>query len=225
VRSAGDDVVDDPRAASTLTLADDGTRAALEEILSVVRDRRITPTQEQLARRDALTRFAHEELGMMVGTREMVPRLRKTASFGFDVFPLPRLARSVTVADVNALCLSADTDHVDAAADLIAYASGDRGAAILAESGAVVPAHLPTLNSVSFTQPGEQPESVLVFDEAVRRGTVTPFVSGWPTLEKTMTTELDDLWYDPLLDLDTLLPRLDAESRSLLAPPVTPPAG
>jgi len=168
VRSAGEDIVDDPREATTLTLSDDGTRAALEEILTVVRDKRLTPTRRELERRDAFQRFAGEEVGMMFGTKEMVPKLRKVEGLDFDVFPLPRLARDVTVADVNALCLSSDTENVDAAADLIAFASQDEGAAILARSGSVVPAHLPTLNSVAFTQPGAEPGSVLVFDNAVR---------------------------------------------------------
>lgn len=222
VRSAGDDVVDDPREASTLTLSDDGTRAALEEILGVVRDRRITPTEQQLARRDAFHRFTHEQLGMMVGTKAMVPKLRSVEKFDFEVFPLPRLAREVTVADVHGLCMSADTEHVQAAADLIAYASREPGASILAESGAIVPAHLPTLNSLAFNQPGRAPDSVRVFDESVRRATISPFVTAWPRVEDTMAPEIAQLWYDPLIDLDTTLPRLDAESQRMLAPVTEP---
>jgi multiple sugar transport system substrate-binding protein len=222
VRSAGDDVVDDPREATTLTLSDDGTRSALEEILSVVRDRRITPTQQQLDRRDAVHRFAHERIGMMIGSKELVPELRRVEGLEFDVFPLPELARSVTVADVRGLCISADSAHVEQAADFIAFASQEEGADILAESGGIVPSYLPTLNSLAFTQPGSAPSSVQVFDQAVRRATITPFVTAWPTLEEEMRPELENLWYDPLIDLDTLLPRLDAESQRMLAPVTEP---
>jgi multiple sugar transport system substrate-binding protein len=222
VRSAGDDIVDDPREATTLTMADDGTRAALEEILSVVRDKRITPTEQQLARRDGFHRFTHEQVGMMLGTKAMVPKLRQVEGLDFDVFPLPRLARAETVADVSALCLSSDSAHVEAAADLIAFASQDEGARILAGSGAIVPAHLPTLNSDSFTEPGTAPSSVLVFDEAVRRSTTSPFVTAWPNLEEHMAPEIAGMFYDPLLDLDTLLPRLDMESQRIMAPVTEP---
>jgi multiple sugar transport system substrate-binding protein len=222
VRSAGDDIVDDPREATTLTLSDDGPRAALEEILSVVRDRRITPTPEQLRKRDAVARFKREQLGMMVGSKELVPRLRRADNFDFEVFPLPKLARSVTMADVRGLCISADSQHVEQAADLIAFASQEEGSAILAQSGGIVPAYLPTLNSLSFIQPGSQPSSVQVFDEAVRRATVAPYVTAWPTLEKQMRPELEDLWYQPLIDLDAVLPRLDAESQRTLAPVTEP---
>lgn len=222
VRSAGDDVVDDPREATSLTLDDDGTRTAMEEILSVVRDRRITPTEEQLAQRDAFHRFTHEQLGMMVGSKEIVPRLRKVEGLGFDVFPLPRLARAVTVADVRGLCISADSAHVEQAADFIAFASQEEGADILAGSGGIVPSYLPTLNSLAFTQPGSAPSSVQVFDQSVRRATITPFVTAWPTLEERMRPEIEDLWYDPLIDLESVLPRLDADSQRMLAPVTEP---
>lgn len=222
VRSAGEDIVDDPREATTLTLAADGTRAALEEILAVVRDKQLTPTQAQLERKDAVQRFADEQIGMMFGTKELVPRLRDIEGLDFDVFPLPRLARDVTVADVRAMCLSADSANVDAAADLIAFASQDEGARILAESGSVVPAYLPTLNSTAFTQPGSEPDSVLVFDSAVRRATTTPFVTAWPEVEDEMRPEIARMFYDPVLDLDTLLPRLDARSQELMAPVTEP---
>ena len=222
VRSAGDDVVDDPRDATTLTLADDGTRAALEEILGVVRDKRVTPTPAQLERRDAFTRFTREEIGMVLGTKDMVPRLNEVEGLEYDVFPLPRLARDVTVADVRAMCLSADTEHAKAAADLIAFASTGDGAATLAESGAVVPAHLPTLNSLAFTQAGGRPNSVVVFDNAVRSATTTPFVTAWPRVERAIDPEVEQMFYDPLLNLDTLLPRLDARSQRIMAPVAEP---
>lgn len=222
MRSAGDDIVDDPRDATSLTLSDDGNRAALEAILSVVRDPEINPSPEQLERRDPVKRFAHEQLGMLIGTKALVPRLRKIDAFEFDIYPLPRLARSMSVADVNALCISAGSDKVEAAADLISFASNDKGASILAESGGVVPAHLPTINSVSFTQPGTAPESVLVFDNSVRRSTVTPFVPGWPALEEEVAGELGQMWYDPLLDLDALLPAVDETSQQVLLPPEEP---
>ena len=57
--------------------------------------------------------------------------------------------------------------------------------------------------------------------EAVR-ATVAPYVTAWPTLEEQMRPELEDLWYQPLIDLDAVLPRLDAESQRTLAPVTEP---
>jgi multiple sugar transport system substrate-binding protein len=218
VRSAGADIVDDPRTATTLTLSDDGTRSALEEVLDVLREPRYTPSPEQLARQDAVTRFEKGKIAMLVTTRALVPELRTADDLDFDVFPLPRLAKPRTVADVTGFCLSSTTTHVDEAADFLAFASGEKGATILAETGAVVPAHLPTLNSLAFTQPGEQPESVLTFGEAVARAGVTPYVPAWPQLEAAMRPELERMFYAPVIDLDEMLPRMDEESARILAP-------
>jgi multiple sugar transport system substrate-binding protein len=226
VRSAGADVFDDPRDASTMTLSDDGTRAALEEILAVVRDPDLTPNERQLERMDGYTRFARERVGMVIGTRALVPWLRRFEELDFDVFPLPRLARARTVAEVSGLCMSADTAHPGAAADFLAYATGEPGAETLAESGAVVPAYLPALKSEAFTQPGERPETSVVFDEALARSSTIPFEVGWTELVESLESELERMFFDPVIDLDSLLPQIDLDSEAYLAPPEeTPPAG
>lgn len=222
-RSGGVDIVDDPRNVTTLTLSDGGTRAVLEEVLPVFRDTDLTPTARQLERRDALTRFAREQIGMLVGTRRLVPELREQAGFDFDVFPLPRVARSRSVASVSGFCLSAGTEQSAAAADFIAYAAGEQGARILARTGAVVPAHLPTLSSEAFTQPGESPASTLVFDEAVEKSSVVPFSPQWPDLRRAVEPDLEALFTEPLIDLDRLLPQIDERSRSVLSPEETEP--
>ena len=83
---------------------------------------------------------------------------------------MPRVgSRARSVADVSGFCLSAATEHTEAAADFLTFASGERGSTILSQTGEVVSAHVPTLNSLAFTQPGEAPASVGVFDESVER--------------------------------------------------------
>lgn len=223
-RSAGADIVDDPRDVTTLTFADDATRSAVEEVLAVVRNPEITPTVEQLERLDGPRRFAQEKLGMIFGTRALVPQLRKWADFDFDVFPIPRLGRSRSIADVTGYCLSATTEHTEAATDFLAFAAGERGAAILADTGAMVPAHLPTLNSLAFTQPGEPPSSVRVFDESVRRSGVVPFTPHWPELRAAVEPDLERMFEDVVIDLDEILPRIDEQSRPILVPEESPAA-
>jgi multiple sugar transport system substrate-binding protein len=224
VRSAGDDIVDDPRHATTLTLSDGDTRGDLEQILGVLREPRYTPSRAELVRRDALRRFKSGEIGMILATRAVVPELRRAGDLDFDVFPLPRISKARTVADVTGLCLSATTAHVDAAADFLAFATGPEGEAILAETGEVVPAHLPTLNSEAFVQPGQQPESVEVFGDAVAHASVTPYVPGWPQVVAATSDDLVRMFYAPVIDLDEMLPRMDERSREILAPPPLSPS-
>jgi multiple sugar transport system substrate-binding protein len=217
VRSAGADLVDDPRDATTLTFSEDGARAALEEILDVLREPRLTPTQRQLERKDALTRFAEGRLGMLFATREVVPQLRD-AGVPYDVMPLPRLGRSRTSAEISGLCLAASGEHQEAAADFLAWATAEQGATILAETGGVVPAHVPTLNAPAFLRSGTSEQDAEVFVDAVARAEIHPYVPGWPDVVEAVQSELDELFYAPVIDLDTLLPRIDEQSRGILDP-------
>ena len=223
--SAGHDIVDDPRNATTLTLSDPAARATVEQVLAVLRHPRWTPTAKQLAHMDGITRFKRGKVGMILATRAVVPELRKAKDLDFDVFPLPKLSRSDTVADVTGFCLSAESPRTDAAADFLAFAVGETGSAILARTGEVVPAHLPTLNSPAFAQPGRQPESTSVFNESIAKARSTPFVPGWPQLVTELQPDLRRMFYARTIDLDTLLPRIDATSKQILAPPEESPAG
>jgi multiple sugar transport system substrate-binding protein len=224
VRSAGADVVDDPETPTTLTLAEEATRQALVEILSVARDERITPSPAELERQDAVTRFENGRLGMMIGTRDLVPRLREKAGLEFDVFPLPSLGRFRTMADLTGYCIARDSAHVPAAADFLAYASGPDGSRILASSGAIVPANLEALHSESFTQPTSYPQNSEVFDSVIRRADPMPSVAAWPDVVSATQPLLDRLFYSRVLDLDTLLPRIDEVSAPLLEPPAVTPS-
>jgi multiple sugar transport system substrate-binding protein len=223
LRSAGTDIVDDPQKPTTLQLADGTTRAALEKILALVRNARLTPAT-QLTKHQALARFEHGRLGMMVGTRALVPQLRSNPALRFDVFPLPSLGHSQTIADVTGYCLSRASRHPAEAADFLTFASGDQGAGLTAVSGGVVPANLAALHSPSFEQPGHFPLNVLVFSQVMRRADTMPDPPAWPRVVAVTRPLLDRLWYAPVLDLDTLLPRIDALSAALLAAPTPSPS-
>jgi multiple sugar transport system substrate-binding protein len=224
VRSAGEDVMDDDRLPTTLTFADEATRPVLEEILSVARDPVLTPTARQLARQDAVTRFENGKVAMMVGTRSLVPRLREKADLHFDVFPLPSLGRARTIADMTGYCVAKGTEHLPEAIDFLAYASGDEASKTLAASGSVVPANLAALHSAEFLDPSRFPRNSLVFDSVIRRADPMPAAPGWSDVVSQTQPMLDRMFYSPVVDLDSLLPRIDEVSAGLLVPPPTPSA-
>lgn len=223
IRSAGQDIVDDARTPTTLTLADEGTRSALEQILEVARDPRITYSPAQLSRQDAVTRFQNGRLGMMIGTRALVPRLRQNPHLHFDVLPLPNLGRFRTQADITGYCISKTSAHVAEAADLLAFASSREAASITASSGAVVPANLAALHSDAFVQPGQFPENAEVFNTSIRQADPLPFSPSWPDVVSQTQPFIDRLFDAPVVDLDTLLPRIDELSAVLLARPTPSP--
>lgn len=218
VWSAGAEIVDDSQAPTTLTLSDGDTRAALEQVLALVRDPEITPTAQKLERQDAVTRFTRGRLGMILGTRELTPRLRADEDLRFDVMPLPSLGRFRTIADMTGYCISADTDHAEVAGDFLAFAVGREGASITARSGYVVPSNLEVAHSAAFVQASRQPESSFIFNEGVRRAQSLPFVATWPELAEQVEPTLDRMFYAPVIDLDAMLEEIDTASTEVLAP-------
>lgn len=221
VWSVGGEIVDDVQEPTTLTLSGDAAREALVQVLALVRDPQVTPTSGQLERVDAATRFARGRLGLILGTRALTPVFRESEDLEFDVMPLPRLARSRTVADMTGYCISAGTGEVEASADLLAFAVGREGAMITTRDGYVVPSNLEVANSPVFVQGSRQPESSFVFNEGVRRAQNMPFTPSWPLLVEEVAPALDRLFYAPVIDLDSLLAEIDATSARVLAPEET----
>ncbi len=224
VRSAGADLVDDDRAPSTLTLSDGGARAALERVLQVARDPQLTPSPDELSRHDPVRLFEDGRIGMLVGTRRLVPKLREATGLRFDVFPLPSLGKPRTITEMTGYCIAAHTPHLEQAADFLTYATSTEGEKITARLGGIVPANLPALHSDAFLQPGSEPRHAGVFSDTLQRADAPPFVPGWPVLEQQLQPLLDKLFYAPVLNLDRLLPRMDRRSRTVLAPPSPSPA-
>ena len=218
VWSAGADIVDDVQDPTTLTLSEGDTREALEEVLALVRDPLVTPTRAELAEEDALSRFRQGRLGMILGTRALTPTLRAQEDLDFDVMPLPSLGRFRTVSDMTGYCISSGTDHVQEAADFLAFAVGREGATITSTPGYVVPSNVSVANSPAFSQPGKPPESSFIFNEGVRRTQPTPFVPEWPAVNARVEPMLNRLFYWPVVDLDVLLEDIDTTSQAVLAP-------
>jgi multiple sugar transport system substrate-binding protein len=224
LRSAGAGIVDDPQQPSTLTLSDGASREPIETILQVARNARLTPTPAELARQDALTRFKQGRLGMFIGTRALVPELRQRRDLRFDVYPLPILRSFATIADVSGYCISSGTRHTQEAADFLAFASRDQGAAITARSGGVVPANLATRSSEAFEQSDQFPTNALVFSTVMRRADTMPNPPGWSDVVAQTRPLLSRLFYARVVDLDTLLPRIDRLSAAMLAGPTPSPS-
>jgi multiple sugar transport system substrate-binding protein len=216
--SAGGEIVDDVQGPTTLTLSSGESREALEQVLALVRDPRVTPSLEELDAEDAVDRFADGELAMVLGSRALTPELRDEEDLEFDVMPLPRISRLRTVADMNGYCISADTEHVEAASDLLAFAVGSEGAAITARTGYVVPSNLEVAHSADFDDATQEPESSFIFNEGVRRAQNLPFVGTWPALSASVEPDLVELFYAPVIELDVLLEEIDAGSTQVLAP-------
>lgn len=153
---------------------------------------------------------------MILGTRALTPRFRAARDLRFDVMPVPTLDRVRTVADVSGYCISTDTEHVQQAADFVAFAVGRKGAAITTRPGYIVPSNLEVANSAAFTQASQQPASSFLFNEGVRRAQTMPFSPAWPQLSKAVEAPLRRMFYAPVLDLARSLEQVDRLSTRVL---------
>ena len=114
--SGGGEVVDDSDEPTTLTLSEGASADALEKLLELVRDPALTFNQDgPRAGSSALERFEAGKLGMILGYRDLTPRLRAQQSLTFDVMPLPRLSGAAPPSPtMSGLCISAKSEQVDA---------------------------------------------------------------------------------------------------------------
>ncbi|CAA9375369.1 MAG: hypothetical protein AVDCRST_MAG47-1692 [uncultured Nocardioidaceae bacterium] len=219
VRSADGTVVDDVFEPTSLTLASDSALEALAELVALARDPAVALTKQDLKVRDPITRFTEGQLGMYVGTRDDLPVLREARGLSFDVAPLPSFGRAQSVSDVNGYCLNAGTEHLDAAADFIAFAVGKEAAEIAARSDVIVPARLDTVAEDVFRQPEEQPRNSQVFSTSLRRSEPMPYDIAWPRVAELAEGVFARLFYGFDVDVDAVLEdrmvRLDEQSELL----------
>ena len=73
IYAGGGDVYNDPVTPTSLAFSSDGSRSALEQALSVLRDPRLTLSDLELQRRSALEWFKRGKLAMYPGLPELVP--------------------------------------------------------------------------------------------------------------------------------------------------------
>jgi multiple sugar transport system substrate-binding protein len=222
VRSAGGEVVDDLFEPTSLTLTSDDAMDAVAEVVELARNDQIALPIKDVAERPAVDWFADGQLGMFIGTREDLPRLRRVEELRFDTISLPSLGRSRSVSRMSGLCINARSDSVDAAADLVAFAVGPVGSRIAARSGAMVPASLDVIYDEAFTQPSKQPRSAAAFAAGVRRSDPLPYSPAWLDVREAADAVLARLYKRRGLNLDeeeleARLARLNERSVELFA--------
>ena len=128
-----------------------------------------------------------------------------------------------TFADVTGYCVARTPSTCRRRSTSWTSPAATTASKILASSGAVVPANLAALHSPQFLDPSRFPRDSVVFDarDPARRPDAQR--AGLAGRGQPDPAVLDRMFYSPVLDLDSLLPRIDEVSSGLLAPP-TPSA-
>jgi multiple sugar transport system substrate-binding protein len=219
IASGGGNVFDDSTEPTSLALSDESTVDALDRTLAVLRDSTLTPSPSELEERSALQRFRRGELAMIAGFRDLVPELRQNPELSFDTISMPVLDEQATVGDIDGLCISAETEHVNEAADFLAYAVSDSAIETVTRTGYIVPANTEVAGSEVFLGPGRQPATSKVFNSAIRGMVVPPLLDNGDELLEAVGPMVEDLVTDPgVLDLEVATEEIDEASRAVLSP-------
>ncbi len=219
VYSGGGQVFDDETAPTSVAFSDESSRSALDETLTILRDSTLTPSADELRSATPLQLFKRGKLAMIAGFRDLVPELQGVESLSFDVISMPVIDTAATVGDMDGLCISASSDHVNDAADFLAYAVSDAALEGVARTGYIVPANTEVASSEAFLWPGRQPAHASVFNSAIRGIVIAPLLSDGPGLEAAVGPLLDALVTSPgVLDLELATEEIDNASRTILDP-------
>ena len=224
ILSGGGQIFDDTQDPTSLAFSDDGTRAALERSLELLRSPLVTPSEEQLAKNSPLEMFKEGKLAMIEGYRDLVPELRQVQGLEFDVIAMPVLESAATVGKVSGVCLSADAADAASAADFMVNFLSIPSVKRVVQAGYLVPANLEVALSDDFLQAGRLPLHAGVFNASVRSIEFQPLLTTWMELERAVASGLEQLLNEPVLDdLDALTEQIDLDSRTVLDPEsVTP---
>lgn len=219
IYSGGGQVFDDDEDPKSLDFSSDGTRSALDQTLTILRDTTLTPSVDELRQATPLQLFKRGKLAMIAGFRDLVPELRAVEDLSFDTISMPVIEEPATVGDIDGLCISADTEVVNDAADFLAYAVSDAALEIVTRTGYIVPANTEVAGSEAFLWPDREPEYATVFNSAIRGMVIPPLLTTGTELEAAVAPLLDDLVTSPgVLDLELATEEIDNASRTILDP-------
>ena len=217
VWSNGGEIVDDLHQPTTLTLDQPESRDALGFIVSLVRDDRVVPSEQDVAAQDLETRFVTGKLGMFLSSRRDTPVLREVQGLDWDVAPLPVAQEPAGILHSDGYCIAAGGENArpEDAARFIAFATGEQGQTITALGGRTVPALKSIAESGAFldpTQPPAHPEVFLEGIDAIRR---TPVLATWPEIEDVAEEILTRAFYEEGYTIEDAIEALDQQTDEL----------
>ena len=211
--SAGGEVVDRTEDPTRFTLDTPEARRGLERLIAL-HEQGLTPSAKEAASRSLDERFIDGTLGMFLSSRREVPGFRTIEGFDWDVAAFPRAEEDFTILHSDAYCV-AKAGNPDAAYDFVAYAAGEKGQRLLAESGRTVPSRKTVANGPAFLEPSKPPRSAKVFLDAVPKIKRLPTDAQWTEAEDAADLALERAFYGDLT-LDEAIERIERETGPLL---------
>lgn len=215
VWSNGGEVVDDTEAPSRFVLDEAPAMEALEFIVGLVRRDRVVPTEEDVTAQNLETRFMTGKLGMLLSSRRDTPSFREVIGLDWDAAALPTAEQPAGILHSDGYCIANGSDRVGAAAEFVAFATGEQGQTITALAGRTVPSLKSVADSGAFLDPSQPPAHSQVFIEGIPHIRRTPVIPTWPQIEDLAEEIFTRMFYEPDYTIEQGLQDLDEESRPL----------
>lgn len=191
----GGRIVDDPANPSQLGLTREPSLVAFEWFVALQTEHGVVPDREAEASIDSETRFIQGTTAMYLNSRRGTPTYRESATFDWDIAPLPRGQQAAGVLHSDAYCLSAAAANKDAAWEFIEFANSPEGQTIIAHSGRTVPSLIAVAESDAFLDPAARPARSRVFLDTIPDLQMVPLLSTWAEIENTATEEIERAFY------------------------------
>jgi multiple sugar transport system substrate-binding protein len=219
VYSGGGKIFDNDDDPTSLAFSSDDTRSALDEVLPVLRDPKLTLSAQMLSEKTPLEWFREGKLGMIAGYRDLVPQLRPTGVLDWDIMPMPVVDDAATVGDLTGICISRETADASESADFLVDFISTESVSAVAAAGYLAPANTKVALSDAFLQVGRAPVHSGVSNNSIKNMRIPPLLSNFASLEAAVALPLKELLEVEVPDLDLLTEQIDEASQSVLAPP------
>jgi multiple sugar transport system substrate-binding protein len=211
----GGEVVDSDESPTRFTLDDPASREAVEFVVSLARDDKVIPTEEEVQAEGFEDQFVSGDVAMYLGSRKDTPKFREVVGFNWDVLALPTGKQAAGILHSDAYCISKGTENIQGAADFIEFATGEEGETLGAFSGRVVPSLRSVAEGPAFLDPSQPPEHSSVFIDGIEAIRHTPVLPTWPEIESATDELLTRLFYEPGYTYEDFLRELDEATTPL----------
>jgi multiple sugar transport system substrate-binding protein len=214
---AGGTLVDDQQTPRRLMLDTPEARAAFDWFVGLYTRDHVAPDAVAEAATSAQQRFVAGDVAMFLDSRRGVPTYRASATFDWDVAPLPRAAVAASVLHADGFCISQASDQHAAAWHFVEFAAGPVGQALLARAGRVVPALRTVAESPAFLDPAQPPASARVFLDQVPLLRTVPAHPAWQAVETAADEEFERAVYG-FITVDDAIDQIVGRSQPLFGP-------
>jgi multiple sugar transport system substrate-binding protein len=189
----GGDILDDPLIPTRVRLGEPRAVEAIQFLSDLIKYDRVTPPVEVLLSSDRITQLFREgRLAMAFGGHGKIPLLAEEPELKWDVVGLPMRQQRANLAGGAGYTIWASSQKKDAAWALVRFLESEKGQAMFAESGLIVPARRSIREDSIFLR--QQPYSVQVFAEETEFGRPNLNIPQAGEINRLANTALAPVW-------------------------------